>query len=925
MSAVPTPSGSTAVSTLPAGGGANSQSRQEKEVAQVNDSKKSGARNNHYSGGRALWCGRALFFACLFLVAAVLGVVAFWLVDSSQKKLAETQYESIVERALKEVDSSASRKQGGTKTMASIVSQMLPDADAYPFVSVPGFESIAYHLLNTSSNRELGFVPLVKEEQLTEFEEFAYDYYAQRFPGNDKAAVSSFGRGIWATNTTTGNRYHVTPDNAYLDEEQMHNDTFFTPIFQHDSGAHPVLMLDIRSEPARARQIEDLMQCVEKRTQEENLDMPCGAITDIVQLRGQPPGTGPGAVVLQPIYPANDPFTITAILASPVVWDEILRDVFANTVSGVDCVLETEQTTYSYRIENGIPIGVDYGDAHSTKYDSLRRSIEINHNEYTPSSPSYTLHLYPNAALYEGYESVGPVYAALGAVAIMIFTSLIFLCYDGCVRREFSSKDELIAARRQYVRYISHEVRTPLNTVCMGLSLMQEQQAASSGFKRADHMAKCIEDQEQEQEQEQPQSSSDPDTKSNGEEKKKNKPVRQLEPKEVDDFLLIRDVLNNAQSSVDVLNDFLNYDKIESGSLKLELSAVDIRSLVQSTAREFNQSAAKKGLNYDLVFEVKGAVREKDDVEEGKLEDGLQNSAVVADHVRLRQVMRNVISNACKFTPEDGTVSIVVSYLPLALDEKGRQDKFTMHDGEVCSFDRSGYVQIRVDDSGAGMARFQLQKLFSAGVQFNSNTLQGGQGSGLGLFIAKGIVEQHEGTLVATSEGIDSGSSFTVTLPLYAHSGARVGTPRERISTGSTSSETSKGLLAPHRVLIVDDAQMNQKMMKRLLEYHGHICDVAEDGAEAVKSVLEARALGQDFDTILMDDQMPKLTGPQATKIIREKGCHCFIIGVTGNTFPEDIERFMNSGANAVLPKPFKMDALDSLWMEHNRNETDTS
>jgi signal transduction histidine kinase/ActR/RegA family two-component response regulator len=965
------------------------------------DSLMKGSHQQHPSAARqhpnVVWMGRAIFGACLILVAGVLAGLAYWGVEMSHKTLTQTQYESIAERALKEAAAIASRKQGGTKTMATVVSQLAPDASAYPFVTVPGFERIAANVLNTSGNRELGFVPLVQEDQVDEFEAFAYNYFQERFGDDlvnhteneteDQSILSTIG--IWASapmassnntsSTDERTKYYATTGTAYLDQEetQVSNYTFLTPILQHDRGVHPVLLYNIRSEPDRAQQIESMINCVQERATSQNLASACGAITDIVFLKGQPPGTGPGALVLEPIYPAQDPYTMTAILASPVVWEEILHNVFAATVNGIDCVLETSSGTFfSYRIKNGHPQRMGFGDFHSTRHDNFHRSVTINAGAYTKESPSYTLHLYPSDDLYKDYygDTLNPMTAALGAVAIMVFTSIIFSCYDWCVRREFSSKQELMEARRRFVRYISHEVRNPLNTVCMGLALMQEQQATAAGFERADVMAQYIEEQteveaKQKQASKERQGNEDDDHESSLEQQQspsfrgnhhhhhhhasihkdnheanvasdqKRLLQQQVNAKDIDSFLLIQDLLDNAQSSVDVLNGFLNYDKIESGSLKLDLSVVDIWSLVKNTAHEFQQAAHKKQFTYNIILEQDG--------EEGDIEEGTKpptsmpkNTAVIGDHVRLRQVIRNLLSNSCKFTPHGGTLLVIVSYLPLGEHEKEREDEFTMHDvddSDPCSFALKGYIQIQVQDTGAGMTQLQLDQLFSAGVQFNPNNLQAGQGSGLGLFIAKGIVEQHAGSLVATSQGIGHGSTFIITLPLYTvpdstkDDSSSVLLPGDSNSTmDESTNETNhhshhrqKRPPMSHRILIVDDTMSNRKMMKRLLEHHGHVCELAEDGKVAVKSVLEAQNSGHAFDTILMDYEMPVMNGPDSTEQIREGGCDAFIVGVTGNMFPEDTEKFLRSGTNAVLPKPFKIDELDSLWDEFNIHESD--
>ena len=220
------------------------------------------------------------------------------------------------------------------------------------------------------------------------------------------------------------------------------------------------------------------------------------------------------------------------------------------------------------------------------------------------------------------------------------------------------------------------------------------------------------------------------------------------------------------------------------------------------------------------------------------------------------------------------------------------------------------------------MSNEQLSKLFRDGVQFNVNELQAGQGSGLGLFIAKGIVEQHGGTMVATSEGLGCGTTFTMTLPLYhapdknkAKQDPRYEESRAAMNESMQSSMQNHN--AYLRILLVDDSGTNRKLLRRLLQNHGHAITEAENGREGVDAMVEARKKGNPFDCILLDYEMPEMNGPDACKEMRSLGCDSFIVGVTGNVMAEDVALFKSCGANGVLPKPFKLVELDQLWLEY--------
>jgi len=226
-------------------------------------------------------------------------------------------------------------------------------------------------------------------------------------------------------------------------------------------------------------------------------------------------------------------------------------------------------------------------------------------------------------------------------------------------------------------------------------------------------------------------------------------------------------------------------------------------------------------------------------------------------------------------------------------------------------------------------------------MQFNANQLQAGQGSGLGLFISKGLAEQHGGGLTVTSKGLGLGATFIFDLPLFMYEaemtpfGSGRVKPSFKASRKDRSRENSKKVAPisylvpedeisvipdleappprPVRVMVVDDAVSNRKLLMRILKAKGYECDGAEDGQQAVDLYVSLRRKGEPVDAILMDFEMPVMDGPTATKRIRELGCNCFIVGVTGNVLPQDIDHFRAQGANAVLAKPLNVDVFESM------------
>ena len=254
---------------------------------------------------------------------------------------------------------------------------------------------------------------------------------------------------------------------------------------------------------------------------------------------------------------------------------------------------------------------------------------------------------------------------------------------------------------------------------------------------------------------------------------------------------------------------------------------------------------------------------------------------------------------------------------------------------------------LTVTDTGAGLSESQLQRIFGEGIQFNAAVLQAGQGSGLGLAIAKGIAVQHGGTLEVSSEGLGKGCTFTLELPAYCFSSEVVAADLSQLSTISISTEKHVQSESPCRclannmalntnddslqtppekflntkkLLVVDDAALNRKMLIRLLRAQGHQCVEAKDGLGAIEEFTKC-APDDPFDCILMDNQMPNMDGPTAASRLRELGWEGLIIGVSGNVLKEDVQYYKSMGANAVLPKPLNMTDLEEIWQEQQSTE----
>jgi len=219
------------------------------------------------------------------------------------------------------------------------------------------------------------------------------------------------------------------------------------------------------------------------------------------------------------------------------------------------------------------------------------------------------------------------------------------------------------------------------------------------------------------------------------------------------------DIRENTQVAVSILNDLLNYDKLETGTMNLEVERVPVWDLIISTVNQFRIQAVNRHINMNVTIEPpRLGIDDSHDVEGGRGSAAAASERVnvLGDDVRLSQVIRNLISNALKFTPADGTINVSVMHIPDGLPGakllpdvetdsaggggKAGGDNNAKKGGrgeDSCSPQRAGSIRISVKDTGVGMTKDQLALLFGEGIQFDANRLQHGGGSGLGLSIAK--------------------------------------------------------------------------------------------------------------------------------------------------------------------------------------------
>ena len=262
------------------------------------------------------------------------------------------------------------------------------------------------------------------------------------------------------------------------------------------------------------------------------------------------------------------------------------------------------------------------------------------------------------------------------------------------------SRKKSLDLKRLFVRYVSHEVRTPLSTVSVGLGLIQSLRDTVPRSDRGEELDRALKQ--------------------------------------------IFDIVDDAKESVDIavetLNDLLLYEKIEGGLLQLELSRQPVVSTIFGFARQFSVQCKATRIKLECTFDSAS-------FDERELVSPTVFSKF--DKAKIAQVVRNLLSNAFKFSSEGSAIKLHVSVVTKPLDP-------------------NSYARVEVKDTGVGMERAEIDQLFDSIVQFNPEKLQCGGGSGIGLYVSKGIMDLHGGSIGAISKGAGSGTTFHVDIPLGA-------------------------------------------------------------------------------------------------------------------------------------------------------------
>ncbi len=319
-----------------------------------------------------------------------------------------------------------------------------------------------------------------------------------------------------------------------------------------------------------------------------------------------------------------------------------------------------------------------------------------------------------------------------------------------------------------------------------------------------------------------------------------------------------------------LINNVLEMARIESGKETLDESIGNVYEFNDAVSAVFDNQMKEKGLTFNRTTDVK-------------------HPNVFVDHTKLREILLNILSNAVKYTPAGGTITMKTVELPSP---------------------KKGYAtyQTSISDTGVGMSEDFIPHIFEEFSREHNSTESRVIGTGLGMPIVKNLVTLMHGTITVESE-LGKGSTFTITMPHRIADDAVLNPDAEKIMA------EEKVRFEGHRILLAEDNDLNAEIATTILEETGLKVDRAEDGVVCI-SMLEQAEAGY-YDLILMDIQMPNLNGYEAAQKIRrlpdKAKADIPIIAMTANAFEEDKRKAFASGMNDHIAKPIRFQELISL------------
>jgi signal transduction histidine kinase/CheY-like chemotaxis protein/HPt (histidine-containing phosphotransfer) domain-containing protein len=345
-------------------------------------------------------------------------------------------------------------------------------------------------------------------------------------------------------------------------------------------------------------------------------------------------------------------------------------------------------------------------------------------------------------------------------------------------------------------------------------------------------------------------------------------------------------IYSSGNMLLSIINDILDLSKIEAGKFELIISNYEVASTLSDTVQLNMMRIGSKPINFELTVDEK------------------LPTMLNGDELRVKQILNNLLSNGFKYTSE-GTVTLSVSC-------------------ESSDKDNEIILVLSVTDTGQGMSKQQVEKLFDEYSRFNTAANRTTEGTGLGLSITRNLIHMMNGVIEVSSE-MGKGSVFTVRIPQEKIGDELLGEEMaENLHNFRTSSrahlkraQVVREYMPYGKVLIVDDVETNIYVARGLLRPYGLTIESASSGFAAIDRIKS----GNVFDIVFMDHMMPEMDGMEATKIIRESGYNEPVVALTANAVAGQAEVFLSNGFDDFISKPIDMHRMNTILNKFIRDK----
>ena len=547
---------------------------------------------------------RVFVYVYLVLVVSLVPYGIYEVVQKYQFDLEYLEYDIRIDNIESDANKYLSTHFRALEGMAYVTGEACPNVTLWPncSISMRSFEKVAGPMMDIGG-LSVRMAPLVTPAQLEGYEKFAIDTYAEQ--GYSNWGNMNVGPYVYSKTEANVAFRMTTPC-------EMGNNSIFAPVLYGGNLTlnHGIEMYDMYSEVRKAHAIDDAITCMETVGHES-----CSVLSKTRISRNGVPIT----FSVTPVTSPNNLTAVVGVVVSPIHWAALLTAFDGLSSDGLTFVLESSGDFYTHSIIDGSIVYEGPEDSHEHKFNDRVRSFVFYEGQY--SDVKYTFFIYPNSSFGRDGKEITSLIACLISVLVLVISALVVLGYDYVVNRQAREREIVSNTKRLFVRYISHEIRTPLNTVHVGLVVL---------LTELDNLL-------------------------NG--------IGLLDKAVITNWVeLVNDIQSSSSNATSVLNDLITYDKIMTKQLQMEFSCVSVWDKIMENVDLFRIQQREKDIKLELETIVldkgEGDVRKIVNIEEGMSNTLFLHLLVLADDIKIGQVIKNLLSNALKFTPRSGLINI---------------------------------------------------------------------------------------------------------------------------------------------------------------------------------------------------------------------------------------------------------------------------